>query len=146
MKHVWFTDCDSLNTYLVNPVAAGCEDKRLEIDLEGLREYLWEDEHGNPKDDMNEQIHDKPRWIDTSAMICDPLTKAGNEHFDKRLVTTMTTGRLSLEASPASQLKTMKQQKARQAKYLTNNYLAELDEGAAMVEDADPGENHECEN
>ena len=127
MKHVWFTDCDSLQTYLSNPVAAGCEDKRLEIDLEGLREYLWEDEDGNPKDDMNEDIHDKPRWIDTSTMICDPLTRAGNDHFADRLVSTMTTGRLDLEATPESQLKKLKQQKARQAKYLSNDFLAEED-------------------
>ena len=39
---VWMTDCQSLHDYLVNPIAAGSEDKRLEIDLEGLREYIWE--------------------------------------------------------------------------------------------------------
>ena len=32
MKHVWMTDCQSLHDYLVNPAAAGCEDKRLEVD------------------------------------------------------------------------------------------------------------------
>ena len=37
IRHVWMTDCQSLHDYVVNPVAAGCEDKRLEIDLEGLR-------------------------------------------------------------------------------------------------------------
>jgi len=122
MKHVWFTDCQSLHDYLVNPVAAGCEDKRLEIDLEGLREYLWEDENGIPKDDMNEDIHDKPRWVDTSAMICDPLTKAGNEKFADRLAATMSTGRLTLEASPESQIRKMKQQKARKNK--SGQYLS----------------------
>ena len=39
-RHVWLTDCQSLHDYVVNPVAAGTEDKRLEIDLEGLREYI----------------------------------------------------------------------------------------------------------
>ena len=40
MRQVLFTDCESLHSYLMNPVAQGCEDKRLEIDLEALREYL----------------------------------------------------------------------------------------------------------
>ena len=132
MRHVWFTDCESLHSYLINPVAAGCEDKRLEIDLEGLREYLWEDEDGNPKDDMNDKIHDKPRWIDTSAMICDSLTKAGNEQFADRLVETMTTGRFTLEASPESQMKKLRQQKARQVKYLSNKELTDMDEDDAV--------------
>ena len=40
MRHMWYTDCQSLNDYLINPVAAGTEDKRLEIDLDALRENL----------------------------------------------------------------------------------------------------------
>ena len=39
-RHMWYTDCQSLYDYLVNPVAAGTEDKRLEIDLDALRENL----------------------------------------------------------------------------------------------------------
>ena len=75
--------------YLKNPVPQGCEDKRLEIDLEALRDSLWFDADGNPKDDWLENQHDKPRWIDTSAMICDPLTKAGTDKFHSRLVGVM---------------------------------------------------------
>ena len=75
-QHVWFTDCESLHSYLINPVAAGCEDKRLEIDLLDLRQLLWEDHHGNPKDSMQENQTDKILWIDTSTMLADPLTKA----------------------------------------------------------------------
>ena len=42
LPNLWLTDCQSLHDYLVNPIRAGCEDKRLEIDLDGLREDLWE--------------------------------------------------------------------------------------------------------
>ena len=35
-KHLWLTDCQSLRDYCCNPSAAAPEDKRLEIDLEGL--------------------------------------------------------------------------------------------------------------
>ena len=111
MKHVWFTDCQSLSDYLKNPVPAACEDKRLEIDLEGLREYLWEYPDGTPKDEMTEDQHDKPRWIDTSAMIVDPLTKAGTEWFHDRLVNTLETNWFDLRATPESELKKLAKQK-----------------------------------
>ena len=74
-RHLWLTDCESLFSYLTNPIAAGTEDKRLEIDLEDLRQTLWEDPSGRPKDDITEDQIDKIRWIDTSTMLADPLTK-----------------------------------------------------------------------
>mgnify|MGYP001456829844 CR=1 FL=1 len=40
MPHLWLTDCESLHSYLVNPIAANAEDKRLEIDLEDLRQSM----------------------------------------------------------------------------------------------------------
>ena len=116
MKHLWLTDCDSLNKYINNPTPQPCEDKRLEIDLEGLREYIWENADGTLKDYVTENQHDKIRWIDTSAMICDPLTKQGMHNFNQRLHETMMTGRLSLEASAESQMKKLNQQKARRKK------------------------------
>ena len=42
-RHVWFTDFQSLHDYLKNPVPQGTEDKRLENDLEALRDCLWFD-------------------------------------------------------------------------------------------------------
>ena len=137
MRHLWLTDCQSLHDHLTNASAAGCEDKRLEIDLEGLREYLWEYPDGTLKDYLTDDQHDKIRWIDTSAMICDPLTKAGpsvkgTEKFNQQLVQSMTTGILRLEASAESQLKKLSQQKARQAKALAKeqalDQVYELDE------------------
>ena len=38
--HRWMTDCRSVCDYINNPIAAGCEDKRLEIDLEQLRQDM----------------------------------------------------------------------------------------------------------
>ena len=118
LPNLWLTDCQSLHDYLVNPIRAGCEDKRLEIDLDGLREDLWEYGDGSLKDSLSEEQYNKPRWIDTSAMICDPLTKHGNESFASRVVETMETGKLNLTPSPSSVLKKMSQQKARMSKIL----------------------------
>ena len=58
IKHLWMTDCESLHSYINNPSAAGTEDKRLEIDLQGLREYIWEYPDGSLKDYITEDQHD----------------------------------------------------------------------------------------
>ena len=110
------TDCQSSHDYVNNPSPAGTEDKRLEIDLEGLREYIWEYPDGSLKDTLEEDQHDKIRWIDTSAMPCDPLTKAGPRGFADRLIKTMVTGILDLEPSVESEMKKLHNQKVRQEK------------------------------
>ena len=74
---------------------------------------LWEYEDGELKDSIEQDRYDKPRWIDTPTMICDPLTKYGNEAFSQRLVKLMATGDLDLVPTVASELKKMRTQKAR---------------------------------
>ena len=111
-RHLWMTDCESLKSYCTNPSAAGCEDKRLEIDLEGLREYLWEYPDGTLKDYIHEDQHDKIRWIDTSTMLADPLTK---NMKPKRLHDFLETGILDLEPTPESVVAKMMKQKQRQS-------------------------------
>ena len=46
-------------------------------------------------------------------MMCDPSTKAGSRNVGARLQEAMSTGIMSLEATAASQLKKIQQQKAR---------------------------------
>ena len=98
----------------------------MEIDLEGLREYLWEYPYGSLKDYLSEDEHDRIRWIDTSTMLCDPLTKAGGKNFADRLINCMQTGELSLEATAESQMRKMKQQKGRQDKADEKRRMREL--------------------
>ena len=107
---------ESLRSYLTNPSAAGTEDKRLEIDLEGWREYLWEYPDGALKGYTHEDQHDKVRWIDTSTMICDPLTKTGPKGFSQRLTDCMSSGNLSLKPTVESQMRKLQQQKRRREK------------------------------
>ena len=113
MKHMWLTDCESLHSYLVNPVAANAEDKRLEIDLQDLRQILWEDRNGNPKDDLSIDQSDKIRWIDTSAMLADPLTELMK---CRRLEDALSENILDLEATPESQMQKYMKQKQRASK------------------------------
>ena len=118
------TDCQSLHDYITNPVAAGSEDKRLEIDLESLREGLWEVPDGRPKDAITEEQTDRPRWIDTSTMICDPLTKQGSRNFTDRLRRTTTTGVLDLTATEST-LQKMQAQRARVNKITSGDLQAD---------------------
>jgi hypothetical protein len=111
LRHLWLTDCESLHSYLVNPVAAGNEDSRLELDLEDLRQNLWEDARHDPIDSLSEEDFDKVRWIDTSTMLADPLTK--NMKSD-RLLEFLRTGVIDLTPTAASVISKMMKQKQRQ--------------------------------
>ena len=97
----------------MNPKQNNSDDKRLEIDLEGLRDPLWFYADGRPKDSVKEQQHDQVRWIDTSTMLCDPLTKYG-EKDSRILVTAYSTGFMDLEATAESEMRKMKARKSRQ--------------------------------
>ena len=110
MQHLWLTDCESLHSQLVNPVMTSNEDKRLEINIEAQRQHLWEDDNGEPIDELQPDWHDKVRWIDTSTMLADPLTKMMKaerlEHF-------MSSGVLDLTPTPESVMAKLMKQKAR---------------------------------
>ena len=98
MGHVWFTDCDSLYEHLISPSSKTVDNKRLSIDLQALRQVIWA-----RNDESNEMVNsdsgDYPRWIDTSAMIADPLTKAMNASV---LEKTLSTGIFDMRATPES--------------------------------------------
>ena len=113
IRHLWLTDCNSLETYLKNPASAGCEDKRLEVDLEGLRQLLWENPDGTLKEQLEDNQHDKVRWIDTSTMIADPLTK---QMKPTRLIKCLQSGTLSLEPTKEAQMSKLMKKAQRAAK------------------------------
>jgi hypothetical protein len=114
MSHLWLTDCESLHSQLINPVMTTNEDKRLEIDIGSLRQHLWEDSKGEPLDAILNQWPDKCRWIDTSTMLADPLTKMMKAD---RLEEFLYTGKLDLQPTPESlHSKLMKQAGRKKAK------------------------------
>ena len=98
MGHVWFTDCDSLYEHLISPKNNTIDNKRLAIDLMALRQYVWE-RNGERTQYIEHSCGDYPRWIDTSTMIADPLTKTMDP---TRMVNTLMTGQLDLRPTPES--------------------------------------------
>ena len=86
-KSQWLTDCKSCADSLHKPVARGI-DKRLGIELASLRQFLWRRRlHELPDRRLLEELPsddertDKCRWIDTTVMSCDCLTKAMPEDY-----------------------------------------------------------------
>ena len=95
MGHVWMTDCDSLYEHLVSPKLNTIENKRLGIDLMALRQQIWERD-GERTLVLDRASGDYPRWIDTSVMLADPLTKNMNPD---RPIQTLTTGSFDIVVS-----------------------------------------------
>ena len=111
MGHVWMTDCDSLYEHLISYKLNSIDNKRLAIDLMALRQLVWERE-GERQQFIDHSVGDYPRWIDTSTMIADPLTKAMN---CERLARTLATGRIDLRPTAESLMIKEKNRKARKA-------------------------------
>jgi len=77
----WFTDCRSLADHLVQAGLTVVADKRLAIDLCGLRQVIWRqpgEMHGDPllTDHVPSNATTKITWTTTDRMLADPLTKS----------------------------------------------------------------------
>ncbi len=98
MSHVWATDCESLYEHLISPEMNSVDNKRLAIDINALRQLVWERD-GERTHIVDSTSGDCPRWIDTSTMIADPLTKAT---ACDRMMAVLGTGVLDLQPTPES--------------------------------------------
>ena len=77
----WYTDCKSLEQHVNGVGTHEVGDKRLAIDLCGLRQQIWrkmKEEIGDPllTDFLPEDATTTLTWIPTSKMAADSLTKA----------------------------------------------------------------------
>ena len=112
------SDCEDLVSHLRNPTAKSVADKRLSLDLAGLRQLLWEDQNGDLRDELSDDQPDNIIWIDTSAMPVDCMTKAMKPDTLHRL---LETGVLDLEPTDESVLLKLRKAKLkREAKATTN--------------------------
>jgi hypothetical protein len=93
-KSLWITDCKSAESTLHKPIARGI-DKRLGIELASLRQFLWRRRFNALPDrrlleelPTDEERTDFCRWIDTTVMACDCLTKEMSEDFLQEIIET----------------------------------------------------------
>ena len=74
MRHEWVSDCRSLTDHLNSCQASKVSDRRLAIELESMRQQLWE---GDSKTYIIYGPHgDRLRWTDTATQAADALTKS----------------------------------------------------------------------
>ena len=76
-----FTDCRSLEEYVNQPGLHSTSDKRLAIDLTGIRQQIWrklQEETGDPliTDHLPAEATTKLHWLSTTKMAADCLTKS----------------------------------------------------------------------
>ena len=111
MRHLWLSDCESLVSHLRNPKTERLENVRLSIDIQGLKQMLWEKADGTNLDELlPETVSENAiRWIDTSCMIVDCLTKRMDAAV---LLKLMKHGQLDL--NPAAESTLLKMRKAKQ--------------------------------
>ena len=121
MSHVWLTDCDSLYEHLVSSKMTQVENKRLAIDLMALRQLIWE-RGGERTEVVDHTSGDYPRWIDTSTMLADPLTKVMGAD---RLIQAMMTGHMDLQPTAESMAIKAKNRVARKAKRVSEQEAKE---------------------
>ena len=112
MRHLWLSDCESLVSHLKNPKNERLENVRLSIDLQGLKQMLWEKSDGTNLDDLlpADVAENAVRWIDTSCMIVDCLTKKMKPDLMIKLIKD---GVLDLNPTVESQMIKLKKQKLR---------------------------------
>ena len=103
-------DCNSLSDHLRNPTFTKCSDKRLSIDLAALRQMVWLTPDGELRDEIGLDQPDMVRWIDTSCMVADRLTKRTRSD---RLSECLRSCWLDLLSTDESVLCKMKKQKGR---------------------------------
>ena len=121
MGHVWFTDCDSLYEHLVAQRFNQIENKRLSIDLMALRQQIWERD-GERTEEVEHSSGDYPRWIDTSTMLSDPLTKVMNS---TRLTDAFMTGIFDMR--PTSESLMIKEKNRQSRKTQKKDYVITTD-------------------
>ena len=93
------TDCRSLEEHLKQAGLHTVGDKRLAIDLCGLRQMIWREhgqEVGDPlySDFPPEQGSTKVRWVETKTMLADSLTK---EMKCRQIIEVMQAGTLTVD-------------------------------------------------
>ena len=117
MRHIWLSDCESLVSHLKNPRNERLENVRLSIDIQGLKQLLWDRSDGTPLDELlpEAKCENAIRWIDTSCMVVDCLTKKMDADV---LIRLMRTGTLNLQATLQSEYAKLRKRKQRKAKKL----------------------------
>ena len=116
LRVLLISDCDSLVSNLHNPKFVRPSDKRLSVDLAAMRQLIWRepgDEPGKVKDKLSTNDSMQVKWMDTSKMVVDPMTKSMDA---TELVKAFSEGRLEWSPTPESIARKQRASEARAKK------------------------------
>ena len=85
-------------------------DRRLSVDLASLRREIWEKDGITLSELPDEDFEDSIRWVDTSRMLVDSLTKSMHA---EDVMQVLQTGYQDLKACPLSVAKKFVKQRQR---------------------------------
>ncbi|CAE7253985.1 RE2 [Symbiodinium natans] len=100
VPHMMLTDCRSLSEHLNVEVPSRVQDKRLQIELNALRQALFEDD-GTRSTEVFPGAGDQVVWTSTATMIADCLTKSMRPDF---LIKVLTACQYQIERQSEKQL------------------------------------------
>ena len=113
MQHLWLTDCKSLEDHLLSESLTKTDDKRLSVDIAALRQLVWQNANEEDQEELSDDMPDKIRWIDTSKMLVDCLTKDMKTNY---LRETLKEGTYNIVPTVESEVTKLAKQKYRRMK------------------------------
>ena len=113
MQHLWLTDCKSLEDHLLSESLTKTDDKRLSVDIAALRQLIWQNANEEDQEELSDDMPDKIRWIDTSKMLVDCLTKDMKTNY---LRETLKEGTYNIVPTVESEVTKLAKQKYRRMK------------------------------
>ena len=125
MQHLWLTDCKSLEDHLLSDSLTKTDDKRLSVDIAALRQLIWQNADEEDQEELSAELPDQIRWIDTSKMLVDCLTKDMKTNY---LRDTLKSGIYNIVPTAESEVTKLAKQKYRRMKSQSLEQAEEVEE------------------
>ena len=125
MQHLWLTDCKSLEDDLLSDSLTKTDDKRLSVDIAALRQLIWQNADEEDQEELSAELPDQIRWIDTSKMLVDCLTKDMKTNY---LRDTLKSGTYNIVPTAESEVTKLAKQKYRRMKSQSLEQAVEVEE------------------
>jgi len=101
------------------------DDKRLSVDIAALRQLIWQNADEEDQEELSAELPDQIRWIDTSKMLVDCLTKDMKTNY---LRDTLKSGIYNIVPTAESEVTKLAKQKYRRMKSQSLEQAEEVEE------------------
>ena len=121
----FMADCKSLEDHLLSDSLTKTDDKRLSVDIAALRQLFWQNADEEDQEELSAELPDQIRWIDTSKMLVDCLTKNMKTNY---LRDTLKSGIYNIVPTAESEVTKLAKQKYRRMKSQSLEQAEEVEE------------------